>query len=74
MWLRETESDRDKRTSKKLYQSASTVCRSAFRTLSKIYDGVFAKIVKGFKLLNIFAKKLHHWMFDKVLNTPLAPY
>ena len=74
MWLRETESDRNKKTSKKLYYSANTVRRSAFRTLSKIYDGVFAKIVNRYKLLNIFAKKLHHWMFDKVLNTPLAPY
>ena len=30
--------------------------RSVFRTLSNVYDGIFAKIINGFQQLTIFAE------------------
>ena len=48
-------------------------CRGVLGTQSNIYDGTFfVKILKGFQPQTIFEKKAPLWMFDWVLNTPLA--
>ena len=47
--------------------------RGAFRTWPNIYKGAFfAKILNGFKLLTILAKKAPSQMFDWVANRLLA--
>ena len=47
--------------------------RGVFRTWSNIYNGAsFSKILNGFKLLTILAKKAKSLMLDWILNRLLA--